>query len=930
MKLGRKQKKERSIFRTILVPMMLLLVVETVLLVVVPTVGGVFEEMDRNREEILEQQVKSRKGNLESYMTNNWSDLSRVSAEIDEAVMLALADTDLDMEALLQDQERTERLMKDITDDVISELYLKRASGIYLMFNTQDLRPARIKGELPACQGLYIRDLDPESAPSAHQGDLTMVRGPKAVAYAGNLTVSGDWRPLYVFGPAENPANYDFLYQPFQAAYETHSYTDVQNFGYWAPGTSAWFLGEERFVTYSQPLMLPDGTVYGVIGIELLDEDMMSMVPHSEFDLKQGDTYAVAKVHRKWTTLYLENVLVSGQNLHRSKLNSNLPLTPRTGKRNAYSCEIEGKPYYVCAEPLRVYSKDTPYAHQEWMMLGFTSEEDLYALSTRTQNMLRLSMLVVLAFGLIGSLLISRQLSGPIQRMADQVSKAGKSRKGIPELPPTSIQEIDRFAQAITDLSREVVHASTRFLRIIEMAAGEISGFEVREGEQVFLTHNYFTMLGLQVDDKEPMTQERFMELMGRLRDSQSPDTRQDGSCVYQIQREDGTRYVRVSVTKMDDTITGIAEDVTPQMVEQKRIEHDRDYDLLTKQLNRLAFFREVDRVFQGPDKDRYGALIMMDLDDLKKINDRFGHDWGDHYIQQGVRGFVESSPENGLLARLGGDEFVLFLHGYDDEEILREDVRKFAKGLRENTFATPSGDRHPVRVSCGVAWYPQDSRDFKELMKFADFAMYQIKRGCKGSLGCFDPESFRQQAWLARKRKELRDVLAEQRVQYHFQPIFSAADGQVYAYEALMRVRSELLPTPDAVIQLAREENCLADVERITMFRSAECYQKLVDDHLVDPRAYLFVNSLADQLVSAQDQEEISRRYGDLAPRIVIEITEAVDLNPEILEKKRRLGCFSGYFALDDYGSGYNGEKNLLELSPPLCEAGHQYHPGH
>ena len=731
--MGRKQKQERSIFRTILVSMMLLLVVETVLLVVVPTVGGVFEEMDRNREEILEQQVKSRKGNLESYMTNNWSDLSRISAEIDEAVTLALADAEVDMETLLQDQKRTERLMKDITDDVISELYLSRASGIYLMFNTQDLRLTLIKGELPACQGMYTRDLDPEFAPSAHHGDLTMVRGPKAVAYAGNLTVSGDWRPLYVFGPAENPANYDFLYQPFQAAYETHSNADVQNFGYWAPGTSGWFLGEERFVTYSQPLMLPDGTVYGVIGIELLDEDMMSMVPHSEFDLKQGDTYAVAKVHRKWTTLYLENVLVSGQNLHRSKLNSNLPLTPRTGKRNAYSCEIEGKTYYVCAEPLRVYSKDTPYAHQEWMMLGFTAEEDLCALSTRTQNMLWLSMLMVLAFGLIGSLLISRQLSGPIQRMADQVSRAGKSRKGIPELPPTSIQEIDRFAQAITDLIREVVHASTRFLRIIEMAAGEISGFEVREGEQVFLTHNYFTMLGLQVDDKEPMTQERFMELMGRLRDTQTPDTRQDGSCVYQIQREDGTRYVRVSVTKMDGTITGIAEDVTPQMVEQKRIEHER------------------------------------------------------------------------------GDEFVLFLHGYDDEEVLREDVRKFVKGLRENTFATPSGDRHPVRVSCGVAW----------------------------------------------------------------------------------------------------QENCLADVERITMFRSAECYQKLVD-----PRAYLFVNSLADQLVSDQDQEEITRRYSDLTPSVVIEITEAVDLDPEIQEKKRRLGCFSGYFALDDYGSCYNGEKNLLELS--------------
>lgn len=131
------------------------------------------------------------------------------------------------------------------------------------------------------------------------------------------------------------------------------------------------------------------------------------------------------------------------------------------------------------------------------------------------------------------------------------------------------------------------------------------------------------------------------------------------------------------------------------------------------------------------------------------------------------------------------------------------------------------------------------------------------------------------------------------------------------------MRVDLPTLHSPAQVMQLAHETGRLYEIERITVFHSSEIFQRLQAQGLLQSDALLFINSIANVSLTVEDVEEYAQRYPELLKRLVVEITEQEDLDRACLERKRNIPGFSGSFALDDYGSGYSNELNLLELSP-------------
>ena len=131
------------------------------------------------------------------------------------------------------------------------------------------------------------------------------------------------------------------------------------------------------------------------------------------------------------------------------------------------------------------------------------------------------------------------------------------------------------------------------------------------------------------------------------------------------------------------------------------------------------------------------------------------------------------------------------------------------------------------------------------------------------------------------------------------------------------MRVDLPTLHSPAQVMQLAHETGRLYEIERITVFHSSEIFQRMQAQGLLQSDALLFINSIANVSLTVEDVEEYAQRYPELLKRLVVEITEQEDLDRACLERKRNVPGFSGSFALDDYGSGYSNELNLLELSP-------------
>ncbi len=380
------------------------------------------------------------------------------------------------------------------------------------------------------------------------------------------------------------------------------------------------------------------------------------------------------------------------------------------------------------------------------------------------------------------------------------------------------------------------------------------------------------------------------------------------------------THYITLRVTHIlgeSASEVGLAEDMTTTVLEQQRIEHERDYDTLTGLYRRRAFDRACDALFQQPEKLGCAALLMMDLDNLKQINDTYGHDWGDQYIRQTGQCFAANTPASTICSRLSGDEFLIFFYGYQDQNQLRAQLELLSSALQRSVSILPNGKQLHISISGGIAWYPTDGHDLLTLKKYADFAMYQVKHSHKGRMCDFDIGSYHQEAYAAQTQQDFELLLQEELVSYHFQPIYSARSGRVAAYEALMRVDLPTLHSPAQVMQLAHETGRLYEIERITVFHSSEIFQRMQTQGLLQSDALLFINSIANVSLTVEDVEEYAQRYPELLKRLVVEITEQEDLDRACLERKRNIPGFSGSFALDDYGSGYSNELNLLELSP-------------
>lgn len=194
---------------------------------------------------------------------------------------------------------------------------------------------------------------------------------------------------------------------------------------------------------------------------------------------------------------------------------------------------------------------------------------------------------------------------------------------------------------------------------------------------------------------------------------------------------------------------------------------------------------------------------------------------------------------------------------------------------------------------------------------------MYQVKKAEKGHITEFDLELFTKSAKETEMRRLFHKMLNEELFTYYFQPIVSAADGSIYAYEALMRGNLPALTRPDQILQLAHEEECLHEIERLTMFLSAKSYATFLSTHQIRGDELLFVNSIASQYMNHDESVAYVEQYSFLQDRIVIEITEEDSPDLTALLKKREMPGFSGVFALDDYGSGYSNGNSLLTIAP-------------
>lgn len=286
---------------------------------------------------------------------------------------------------------------------------------------------------------------------------------------------------------------------------------------------------------------------------------------------------------------------------------------------------------------------------------------------------------------------------------------------------------------------------------IISNSRTQIGVFEYVYGEKkVFVSRNVYTLMRWQ-DERinDYIGIDRFRRLMSKI----DPLNERDETVTYKIPEEEA--WIQISVVDDGKKIIGTITDITLDVIEKRRIEFERDFDVLTGLNNRRYYNDKLYELCETPELVRIGAMVMIDLDELKYVNDTYGHSYGDKYIQlmgELIKGFPRS---NALIARLSGDEFAVFLYSYASEAELLAEVQGVWSRMERCFLPLPSGENFKLRASGGYALYPRNAATPEELFRYSDYAMYSVKHTDKGRLGDFDIEDYRKNEFIMSGQEE-------------------------------------------------------------------------------------------------------------------------------------------------------------------------------
>lgn len=395
-------------------------------------------------------------------------------------------------------------------------------------------------------------------------------------------------------------------------------------------------------------------------------------------------------------------------------------------------------------------------------------------------------------------------------------------------------------------------------------------------------------------------------------------------NCEYQVMNKSG-EYVwieSIGKARFDSNskflgMSGSHLDIS----ERKKYEHkilDMAYkDNLTKLYNRAYFENYLETYLAENGK---GALLFVDIDNFKYINDIYGHVFGDEVLKELARRLSRlfENEKKYLISRFSGDEFIIILKDLVDREAI---IFVMNAMIREIESTIQSKNKFfKVAASIGITIFPNDGTDRVELMQNSDIAMYHAKRISKRGFHFFDDEIRIKAINEMKIENNLREAIALDEFEIYYQPIMSLAEKRVTSFEALIRWNSKKLGFiyPDEFIGIAEKTGLINEIGFIVLEKSCKFISEL--NKKSDRKFSVAINISVIQLMEdhfANRVLSIIKKSGIPNHLVVLEITESMMLenNENILAKLFYLRNQQIGISLDDFGTGYSSFNNLIRL---------------
>lgn len=359
----------------------------------------------------------------------------------------------------------------------------------------------------------------------------------------------------------------------------------------------------------------------------------------------------------------------------------------------------------------------------------------------------------------------------------------------------------------------------------------------------------------------------------------------------------------------------GVGSDVTEQRKSSEKIAYLARFDTLTQLPNRLQLTEALGESLRYAEQWRSRcALLMVDLDRFKSVNDSLGHMTGDKLLAQVSARLKSLMGENQLCGRLGGDEFAIVIRDLHKSE----EVSRLAKRVIERLSEPYQVDQHTLYVgaSVGSAMGPRDGKTVEELMRNADLALYRAKDAGGGEHRSFEPVLHASAEERRQLEVALRKALGRDEMELHYQPVVDSRSEQVVSFEALVRWNSadHGFVSPGKFIPLAEDTRLIVPIGKWVMRKACEEARNWPDHVKVN------VNVSPEQLLEPGFHEEVVEALAatGLRPeRLEVEVTESIFLRDasvarNALEQVMALGCS---VALDDFGTGYSSLGYIRKL---------------
>ena len=356
----------------------------------------------------------------------------------------------------------------------------------------------------------------------------------------------------------------------------------------------------------------------------------------------------------------------------------------------------------------------------------------------------------------------------------------------------------------------------------------------------------------------------------------------------------------------------GVGRDITDQLATEKRLEFLAYHDALTGLPNqRLLEQRFSQLLALRSTHDVRAALLQLDLDNFRGINDSLGHEVGDALLREVARRLTACVHEADMVCRQSGDEFLVLMPGLYHGEDLTQQVAALLEQLRQQPYLL-NGQEIVVSTSMGVALCPEDGFDIETLRKKAEVAMYQAKQAGRNTWRFFDPAMNNEASEHLSLRNGLHRALERGELTLHYQPQFDLGSGAVVGVEALLRWHHPEFGqvSPARFIPVAEDSGLIVPIG-VWVLREA-CRQAVAWQRAGLPRLTMAVNLSAVQFRRGDVEQSVrlALEESGLDPHCLeLELTESILIQnvESVLAIVQRLKQSGVKFSIDDFGTGYS-----------------------